>query len=273
MKNKKLYKIIGILLGFILIFFLFFAVLSIVNEKVLRPQLYYPRNTTTYPKVGNDFPIRIDNEKRIVNGLLTQKGEILVVLFHGNGALINDFQSFARSLNQAGLSTLLIEYPGFGLSASYQTTEKNIYSDCQKMIEHIVANYSYSKSNLRFIGRSLGTGVAVEMVKRFADVPAVLISPFTSIPAVAHHSVLPVLPYLIFFDRFSNSRKATSIDSAILLIHGEKDTFVPHSMSLSLNQKFSQSELISIPNGNHLNLIGLMTDSQWDQLIHFIFNR
>jgi len=240
------------------------------NSGPVRKRIYLQRFINRYPSVGNDIKLKIKNKNREVYALLSQKSTKLLVMLHGNGALINDMESTAKIFYNNGYSTLLIEYPGFGLSYRHKTTEANIYSDCTEMIRHVQEKYNYDIDHTCFFGWSLGTGVAVEMAKRKLGSKVLLVAPFTSIPDVAHKKFVRVLPYIVIADRFSNKLKAPGIKIPVVLIHGTKDRLIPYAMSEKLHKLFKNSELITLQGADHVNIFRFMNNKTWEKVFKFL---
>jgi pimeloyl-ACP methyl ester carboxylesterase len=252
------------------IFIIYLTLVFCINEfSPLRKMIYLPRETTVYPKIGNDIKIEIKNNNRMVYGLLSSNGKKLIVFFHGNGAIINDFEFIVKTFYKKGYSTLLVEYPGYGLSYNYKTSEGRIYSDCKKMINYVKAKYNFNTIDTYFFGWSLGSGVATEMMKDKLGSKMLIVSSFTSVPDVAHQKFIKVLTYFFITDRFSNKQKAKLIMEPVLLIHGTKDRFIPYEMSVKLNKLFPNSELISIKNADHANIFKFINKDIWNRIFKF----
>lgn len=252
------------------ILLMYLALVFCINEfSPLRKMIYLPREINVYPKIGNDKKIEIKNNNRLVKGLLSLNGKKLIVFFHGNGAIINDFEFIVKIFYKKGYSTLLIEYPGYGLSYKYKTSEGKIYSDCKKMINHIKTKYKFNTNDTCFFGWSLGSGVAAEMLKEKLGSKMIIVSSFTSVPDVAHQKFVKVLPYFFITDRFSNKQKAKHIKEPVLLIHGTKDRFIPYEMSVKLNILFPNSELIPINNADHANIFVFINKDIWNKIFKF----
>ena len=84
------------------------------------------------------------------------------------------------------------------------------------------------------MGKSLGTGVAVEMAVEFPPAALVLGAPYTSITDVAQtvYWFLPVS--LLSRDRFPSISRIGNVHAPLLVLHGDADDTVPVSLGREL---------------------------------------
>ena len=160
--------------------------------------------------------------------------EVTLLWFHGNAGNLGDRVGLLELLhNELGIGIFAIDYRGYGWSEG-KPSETGLYADAQAALE---AAQNYSGSGLQEIvifGQSLGAAVAVELASNQPVRGVVLEAAFTSIRDMArhHYSFLPVGPLLrTSFD--SESRIAT-IDTPLLMIHGQDDDIVPLDMGRKL---------------------------------------
>ncbi len=79
------------------------------------------------------------------------------------------------------------------------------------------------------VGRSLGTGVAVELARRSPPALLVLVSPYTSFADLGRGLVGPLAP-LVVADRFDNLSKIGTLAGPVTILHGTKDEVIPFRM-------------------------------------------
>ncbi len=189
-----------------------------------------------------------------------------VAFFHGNGETIADNVELARALVARGISVLLVEYRGYGISkAAGRPTEDGLYADAAAALQALGA----APKDLVLMGFSLGTGVATEMVTRGYGRAMVLVAPYTSIPDVGakHFPVLPVR-YLVR-DRFDTASKAAQVSAPVLVIQGDADEVVPFDMGEELAHTFPHGKLIAINGGHHTDLFA-RDDHLVDKIVSFV---
>jgi pimeloyl-ACP methyl ester carboxylesterase len=79
----------------------------------------------------------------------------------------------------------------------------------------------------------------------------ILVSPYTSIPAVAGRMV-PVLPVsLIVSDRYDNMSKAPRVSAKTLIFHGDADEVIPYDMGVALSHAFPDARLVTVQKAGH----------------------
>lgn len=226
------------------------------------------------PTIGNDELIELKNENRTVKGLLSKAGRFLVVIFHGNASTMNREITPASHFYSNNVSTLLVEYPGYGLSSQFEASENNIYSDSESIVKYVQKKYGYDHKNTFLYGRSLGSGVAVEMARRKLGSKLVLITPFTSMPAVGqslYPDVFSQHPELIDMpDKFDNITKSKDIELPVFMVHGDKDPTVPYEMAVALSKSFVNARLITLKSAKHGDIYEDMDETTWKRMDDFL---
>ncbi|WP_164016092.1 alpha/beta hydrolase [Pyxidicoccus trucidator] len=180
-------------------------------------------------------------------------GAPTVVHFHGNGEQLLDQMDLGGRLHAWGLGFLAVEYPGYGASPG-SPTEDGIYAAADTALAWLRAQ-GVSPERTVLSGRSIGTGVAVEMAKRGHGSRVMLVSPYTSIPDVAALS-FPFLPtWLLVRDRFNSAAKAPELRLPVLIIHGEQDTLIPVEMGRRLGKRFPQATVETVVGAGHNDVL------------------
>ncbi|NVJ21548.1 MULTISPECIES: alpha/beta hydrolase [Myxococcus] len=180
-------------------------------------------------------------------------GAPTVVHFHGNGEQLLDQLDLGTVMNQNGLGFLAVEYPGYGASPG-QPSEQGIYAAAEAALAMLRGQGVPSERTV-LSGRSLGTGVAVEMARRGHGARIMLVAPYTSIWEVAGLA-FPFLPAsLLMRDRFDSTSKAPDITLPVLIIHGEQDTLIPVEMGRRLGARFPHATVETVPGAGHNDVL------------------
>ena len=183
-----------------------------------------------------------------------KRGAVTVAHFHGNGEELAQLVPLAWAYRRAGLGFFAVEYPGYGMARDYQPSEETLYADSEAALWHLSNGLGVPPDQVVLQGQSLGSGVAVEMAKRGHGSRLVLLSPFTSVPDLAHE-LLPFLPTrLLIRDHFASIEKAPSLPLPVLVIHGTDDEVIPFAMGERLSKAFPNGTFYKVTGGHHNDL-------------------
>jgi len=177
----------------------------------------------------------------------------VAVLFHGNAELVSGQGYVARPLAAAGLGLLAVEYPGYGPLAAESSTEESIYVAAEAGLDWL-AGRGVEDERVVLVGRSLGSGPAVEMARRGRGAALVLVAPFTSITALARR-IAPWAPVgVLLRDRFDNLSKAADVAIPVTILHGDRDRVVPIAHGRALAEGFPDAEFLTLPGVDHIDI-------------------
>lgn len=158
-------------------------------------------------------------------------GAKVAVFFHGNAESAAQNLPLASALADGGVDAVLAEYRGYGGQPG-SPDEAGLYADGAGLLGAL-AGEGVTASRLVLVGRSLGTGVAVEMALRTPPALLVLVSPYTSLPDLGRSLVGPLAPLLVP-DRFDNLGKISKLACPVVILHGTRDEVVPFRMGEAL---------------------------------------
>jgi pimeloyl-ACP methyl ester carboxylesterase len=177
------------------------------------------------------------------------------VIFHGNGETIGWRVQLAQDLRARGLGVVLAEYRGYGLaSGSGPPDEAGLYRDAAAILDEL-ERQGIGPARVVLLGISLGTGVAAEMASRGRAASLILVSPYTSITAMAS-GVVPFLPTgWLCPDHFDTLSKAPRIRVPTLVIHGDADEVIPFPMGRQVASSIPGATLRVVPGGHHNDVL------------------
>jgi pimeloyl-ACP methyl ester carboxylesterase len=160
-------------------------------------------------------------------------------------------------LHESGIGVYAVEYPGYGLAGGEAPSEDAIYAAAEAALRHLQGAHHVPRGATVLEGQSLGTGVAAEMARRGFGARLVLLSPYTSMIAMAS-LVAPFLPVRwLLRDRYETDRKAPALDVPALVVHGTSDEVIPFSMGQRIAALLPRSELVRIDGGHHADLFAI----------------
>lgn len=183
---------------------------------------------------------------------LVPQAKGVALYFHGNGEVAEDLDYLLPFFRKAGLSLLLIEYPGYGHAAG-SPSEKEIY---QTALEA----YDWAKKgfpNLPIIaaGWSLGSSTAAYIASEREVSHLLMLSAMTSMKEVIQR-LMPFVPdFLLKGNEFDTTRFLSKVKAPVTLIHGEEDDLVPFSMGQELKRILGdRAKFIPIRGASHNDL-------------------
>jgi fermentation-respiration switch protein FrsA (DUF1100 family) len=157
-----------------------------------------------------------------------------LVIYHGGNA--EEVTSFAPDAPQTygSRAVLLVNYRGYGYSKG-KPGEAALVSDAVEIFDWAARRPDIDGKRIAIHGRSLGTGVAVQLVAARPARCVVLTSPFASARDVAKE-VYPWLPVSwLLRHPFDSASHAPNVKIPALILIGEVDDLIPkhHSERLA----------------------------------------
>ena len=158
----------------------------------------------------------------------------LVVYFGGNAEEVTAYAAEAAT-TYGERAVLLVNYRGYGESQG-RPGEKAMVADAIELFDWAVARPDIDGARIALHGRSLGTGVAVQVAAARPTVRCVVLtSPFASARDVAQE-IYPWLPVgLLMRHPFDSHARAAGLKMPLLVLMGDADDLIPkrHSERLA----------------------------------------
>jgi len=178
----------------------------------------------------------------------------VVMHFHGNGEQIGWLGWLADELARRRVSFAAVEYPGYP-GAPGTPSEASIVAAAERALVHLTGPMGVGRERIVLSGQSLGTGVAVRLAASGWGTRLVLLSPYTSMPAVAARGPLRAFPVrLLMRDRFDSELLAPRIDLPVLVLHGSRDEIVPIELGRALSTRFPHARFLEVTGAGHNDL-------------------
>jgi hypothetical protein len=240
----------------------FLVVVAFLLLRVLARSITFPRPRAPMPE-ETELSGRIPNARVVsyetADGLSSKgihvgtgaRATARVLYFHGNAESAEQNLPLAAELARSGIETLLAEYRGYsGLPG--RPSEEGLTRDGEAALAAFL-DARVEAPPLILVGRSLGSGVAVEIASRRPPRLLILISPFTSLVDMGRPLVGPLAPALVS-DRFDNLSKIAALNCPIVIVHGTRDEVVPFEMSRRLAAAGRNVRLIPLEGRGHNDL-------------------
>lgn len=178
--------------------------------------------------------------------------EKAVLFFYGNADALPPYAGFFRTFAEAGYSVLGVNYRGYG-GSSGAPSEQGFYQDADAALAFL--GRRVPSEGVVVIGRSIGSGVAVDLAARNRVRAVALISPFTSVTDVAAKVFwyLPVRPLLRH--RFDSLADISSVTAPVLILHGDRDTLIPLAQGARLHEAANAPKRLEVLEGaDHIDM-------------------
>jgi len=179
----------------------------------------------------------------------------VVFFLHGNAGSLESWFVNPDYYRKLGFDLFMIDYRGYGKSSGSIRSEAQLHADVRAAWDSIADRYAGRKRVL--YGRSLGTGLATRLAVDLAGSGppdlTVLVSPYTSIAALTTMH-FPWVPGRLLRYPLRTDALIGQVPNRILLIHGERDSLIPASHSVSLRALVPHAQLLLIPGAGHNDL-------------------
>lgn len=228
--------------------------------------LFYTRRDFDVPAEEKSvFTVRIPVSEGVSVGCrlyLAGPTAPVIVYFHGNGEIASDYDSIAPLYTGLGISLLVVDYRGYGISDGRPTASALINDAvlCWQQAPRVLAEKHAQPEAMYVMGRSLGSAAALEIATRAGSSLSGLIieSGFAYTFALIERIGFVQLPDAFEQqDGFGNLEKMARIDVRTLILHGDRDLLIPVTDAVALYEASPsrQKKLLRVPGAGHNDLM------------------
>ncbi|MEW5864907.1 MAG: alpha/beta hydrolase [Pseudomonadota bacterium] len=153
----------------------------------------------------------------------------LVLYFGGNAEEVSwmlERIGDPRRGETPGVGWLLVDYRGYGASTG-KPSEKALVADAIRLHDHVAGLPGVDARRILAFGRSLGSGVAVQLAAARPVRALVLVAPFDSLAAVARHYYWYLPVDWMLRHRFDSIALAPKLGQPLLALIAERDEVIP----------------------------------------------
>ncbi|NRR30489.1 alpha/beta hydrolase [Oxalobacteraceae bacterium] len=153
-----------------------------------------------------------------------------------------------------GMAVLAVNYRGYGDSHG-DPAEDHMIADGRMLFDWLAERAHVDPKRIAVVGRSLGSGVAVQVALERDAHSIVLITPYDSILAIAKRRFRAIPVEYVLRHRFESVKYAPALKAPTYVLRAASDDIVPHSHTDLLVAKLGQLHLDEIvPDSDHLNI-------------------
>jgi len=213
-----------------------------------RAQIYFPTPAAEHPGAQARW---IESQgERLKMWVVERPGSRALLYFGGNAEdVAGNIDLFAEAFPEHSL--YLVNYRGYG-GSSGRPSEAALVADALAVFDHVRAEYS----EIAVMGRSLGSGVAVQLAAARPVERLVLVTAFDSLVNLAREYFRWLPVGLLMRDRYDSARRAPEVKVPVLVVIAGEDEIVPQRRSLALVEAFAagHAQVVVVPDVGHNTL-------------------
>lgn len=210
---------------------------------------------TPPPDGARDLRVPVDGAELHVR-LHRQTGATALLLFHGNGEVVSDYDAVAPEFARAGFDLAVVDFRGYGASSGTPTL-RTLLADAPRVLDAVAAEVAVP---LVVMGRSLGSAAALELYGRNdARVAGVVLeSGFVDLAGLARRR--GIHPPASFTEdelaTFDGVRKLQRGRAPLLVLHGAEDRAISPDEAREAHRlsATAHKHLVLVPGRGHNDL-------------------
>ncbi len=243
-------KVILIILGLCLFCFLGMVLYLYLNQ---RKMLYFPQSLDrdwAHVKENAPFEYRLERDGVKLHGwLMHPNRKKLLIYYGGNGEEASQLIGLFEELSD--VAVLLVNYRGYGESEG-EPSEKGLVGDALAIFDDVKDHFE----SIVLLGRSLGSGIAVQVAAQRNIDQLILVTPYDSIANVGQ-GMYPWAPVrLLLKDPFDSLAASQPMDQSALFLIAESDRIIPRKHSQNLyNHWKGLKDWVVVPGSDHNSII------------------
>lgn len=175
----------------------------------------------------------------------------VVFFLHGNAGNLESWFTDLQVYRQANFDLFMLDYRGYGKSSGRIESEAQLHADVRAAWDSVAPLYMGKKRVL--LGRSLGSGPAAALALQVNPDLTILVSPYTSMRALAGE-VYPWVPTLLLRYPLATDEAVARMRTPLLLLHGERDDIIPPHHAQALKRAQPQARLHIVKGAGHNDL-------------------
>lgn len=211
----------------------------------------YPSRSTRLPAEGTTFSMRVARVE--LRGWEVNPGRArALVYFGGNGESIERWRAeLADRLPDH--TCYLLAYRGYGASGG-RPGQRALTGDAVALHDLVAARHPHAPVDV--VGRSLGSGVAMQLAARRPVARLVLVTPFDSMAANAA-DLYPRLPAArLVHDRWDSAAVAEHVRARIMVVRAGRDTLVSPARTDGLLAVLpAETRVVHFPEADHATIV------------------
>ena len=241
--------------------------------------MFYPHPDSSPPPTGaldHTFPSH-DGVQLCGRFFPEDKQRPTILFFHGNGEVAPEYDAISSLYNHIGLNLFVADYRGYGKCQGEPSVSALVEDSHTALaaLETFLSESGYAPS-IYVMGRSLGAYCAVEIAAGAREkIKGMIIESGSAnvggMPQRLGIAETPVISQLLH-DHWA---RVQSINTPLLIIHGDRDFLVPISHPQDLFEAVASTDktFFTIPGAGHNDIMLVDTESYFRAIRDFIRRR
>jgi hypothetical protein len=256
-------KVILIVLGLCLFCFLGMVLYLYLHQGKM---LYFPQpldRSWGHVKEHTPFEYQFEGDGVKLHGwLINPERKKLLIYYGGNGEEASQLIGLFEELSD--VAVLLVNYRGYGESEG-DPTEKGLVGDALGIFDDVKDRFD----SIVLLGRSLGSGIAVQVAAQRNIDQLILVTPYDSIANVGQ-GMYPWAPVgLLLKDPFDSLAASEEMTHSALFLIAESDRIIPHKHSQNLYDNWKgPKDWVVVQGSDHNSIIEF--PMYWNSLKQYI---
>jgi len=254
-------------MNYLIATFFTIALIAIFAIAAMQEKIIFPASRLSKDHEFINVPYL--NEKSLVvdgavlNALHYEQPESrgLIFFLHGNAGNLDTWVPDVDFYHRENYDLFMLDYRGYGKSSGRIKSQAQLESDVRFAWDSITRNYTSRNLPIVIYGRSLGTYLATKLATEVDYDTLVLVSPYTSMKAMAKLK-FPFFPNRLIRYPLATDEIIAQIETPILILHGSNDSLIPAVHSRILASKNKNATLQIIPNATHADIHGFQSYKQ-----------
>lgn len=223
----------------------------------------YPAAGTRLEASATDVELPVPGAT--LRGWVVNPGRERALVYLGGNAEAIEGRREALAHHLPGHTSYLFGYRGYGASTG-RPSQRRLTEDAVALFDHVAALHPGAPVDV--VGRSLGSGVAVQLGVRRPVHRLVLLTPFDSAAGVAA-DVLPWFPASALADRWDSAVAAPALRAPVLVARAGRDVLVRQARTEALVAALPPESLVEVfAEADHASIIA--EQRLWASMARFL---
>jgi hypothetical protein len=254
------------------------ANLDRLDQPLVAERIFYPRPDSGEPGPpgSRDLAIPVADGVSLHARLHpAADGAPIVLLFHGNGEIVADYDDVAAAYRDLGAALLVVDYRGYGRSGG-EPLPSALIRDSNRVLAYLHDRVlGPDVPPIVVFGRSLGSAPAIHLAATAGDQLAGLIveSGFARTLPLLELVGVPVARLgLTEADGFSNQAAMRLVRIPTLLLHADEDQIIPYEdAELNFDACGARDKrLVTIEGADHNTIMGFGGRTYWGAIAELV---